>query len=464
MQMSQPTSISLSETGEPSVAKAFWRHDPPYQLFVLSSLAFAVVAGLTLAILAPLSIVLEWPWGRSFLPVTQAHGQVQVLGFVGLFIIGMAYRLMPRFAGRPLGFPALAWASWGLLSLALMLRLISQPHGEGLWQRSVLISSGCLSMLAAIAFASVVMKTLLHRESRAEATGYFFVLAAAFFVLQAALNLAVLVLTAQRGDDIIRPLEAAGMLHVQFYGFIAMFIFGVASRAIPTISGLPRPEIQAKALALALAAAVLAYTIAALWISNGGRSDALLRTEAISFAALGPIMLAGVWIVGIFRPAANRLAGASQHHIWLIRATFAWLLVAGGLSAYYGVRAIPGGEFIPAYGVDAVRHTVGIGGASMMIAGMAMLILPEFAIRWTRHPGERWPALTILALLSTSAALRVGAAVATPHWLDTDRYWPMAIGGMLAEAALVIFAALFVISLIQKNATVASIPLRPTQG
>jgi len=170
--------------------------------------------------------------------------------------------------------------------------------------------------------------------------------------------------------------------------------------------------------------------------------------------------------VGIYRPAANRLAGASQHHIWLIRSAFAWLVVAGGLSAYYGVRASVGGEFIPIYAFDSVRHAVGIGVVSTMIVGMAMLILPEFAIRRTRYPRERWPALTILALLSAAAALRVGAAVATPQWVSIDRYWPMAIGGMLAEGALLLFAALFVISLLQKNATVASIPLReaPPQG
>ena len=66
--------------------------------------------------------------------------------------------------------------------------------------------------------------------------------------------------------------------------------------------------------------------------------------------------------------------------------------------------------------------------------------------------------------LSAAAALRLGAAIATPEWMDTDRYWPMAIGGMLAEGAVLLFAALFVISLVQKNATVTSIPLRPTQG
>lgn len=461
--MNQRAHVPPSEAGESPSAGVFWRRDPPYHVFLLTSMAFAIMAGFTLAILAPLSIVLEWGWGRHYVPLTQAHGQVQILGFVALFIIGMAYRLMPRFSGRPLAAPALAWASWPALSLAVLLRLIAQPAGDGLWQRTLLVSSGGLGMLAATAFAVVVAGTLLHRKSRAEATGYFFVLAAAFFVLQAGINLALVILAAQRGEDVIRPAEAAGLLHVQFYGFTAMFIFGVAARAIPSISGLPRPQIQAKALALALAAAVLAYTAAALWISSGARSEALLRTETASFAALGPIFLAGVWVVGIFRPAANRLAGASQHHIWLLRAAFAWLLISGGLSAYYGVRASVGGEFLPAYGVDAVRHATGVGGITTMIVGMAMLILPEFAIRRARHPRERWPALTILALLSTATVLRVGVAVATPQWAGIDRYWPMAVAGMLAEGALLLFVALFVVSMLQKQSTVAAIPMRTVQ-
>jgi len=46
----------------------------------------------------------------------------------------------------------------------------------------------------------------------------------------------------------------------------------VASRAVPTFSGLPRPEQQAKAPALGLAAVVIAYVGAALWSAPGTRN------------------------------------------------------------------------------------------------------------------------------------------------------------------------------------------------
>ncbi len=431
--------------------------EPPYHLFILTGLTLALGAGFALATLVPLSMVLDWGWGGRYRPVAQVHGQVQILGWVGMFILGMAYRLIPRFSGRPLRFPALVWTSWAALSAALVLRLVPLLEGEDAWQRAVLVGSAALGAVSGAAFALVVVATVLHPKSRAGATAYFVVLGAGAFAAQSVLGLVLAALAAQRGQDMLRPVESFGMIHLQLYGFIVMFILGVSSRVVPTLSGLPRPETQAKALALALSVVVVAYVVCAVWVGSGARSATLYRVEAAAFAALGPLFVAGTWLVGIFRPSANRVAAASQRHIWFLRAAFGWLLVAGGLAAYYGVRAAAGGKPIDYHGIDAVRHDVGIGVATMMIAGMAMLIVPEFAIRRMRHPAERMLPLLMLALLNAATALRVAAAVATPHWVSLDRYWPMAVGGGLAEAGLLVFAVLFAASWLQKRSTVESI-------
>jgi hypothetical protein len=436
--------------------------EPPYQAFVLSSLGFAVAAGFTLAFALPLSIVLDWGWGVRYTSLVQAHGQIQVLGWAGLFIMGMAFRLMPRFSGRPLTFPLAAWVSWAALVSSLLLRLAAQPAGGGSLRDVGLIASGSLGVLSGTAFALVVASTLVHPHSRAGATGYFFVLGCVAFLFQALLNLTLLVLTVQRGEIALRPRETAGLFHLQFYGFVMMFILGVASRAVPTFSGLPRPERSAKVLALALATAVGTYVFAALWAAFATRSAGINRLEAVAFASLGPIFWAAVWLVGIFRPAANRLRPASQPQIWFVRSAFLWLALAGGMALYYGVPAALDGTPIDYYGSDALRHIVGLGVASVMIVGMAILVLPEFAVRRMQKRSEGLPPLLILALLNVAAALRVGTAMAAPHWLSTDRYWPMAIAGVLAWVAVSLFAMLFVRNLLQKRSTLESVvPLRP---
>jgi len=108
--------------------------EPPYQVFILSSLGLVVGAGFTLAALLPLNVVLDWGWGARHTSLVQAHGQVQVLGWVGLFIMGMAYRLMPRFSGRPSPFPFAVWVSWAALVASLLLRLAAQPADDGSWR------------------------------------------------------------------------------------------------------------------------------------------------------------------------------------------------------------------------------------------------------------------------------------------------------------------------------------------
>jgi hypothetical protein len=438
--------------------------EPPYQVFVLSSLGLAVGAGFALATLLPLNVVLDWGWGTRHTALVQAHGQIQVLGWAGLLIIGMAYRLMPRFSGRPLPSSLAVWVSWAALVVSLLLRLAAQPAGDGWWRDVGLITSGAFGVLSGAAFALAVASTLAHRQSRAGATGYFFLLGSVAFLLQSLLNLALLALSVERGESVLRPLEAAALLHLQLYGFIMMFVLGVASRAVPTFSGLPRPELSARLLALALAAAVVAYAFGALWAAFGGRSAGPYRLEAAAIALLGPLFLGAVWTVGVFRPAANRLRPASQPQIWFVRSAFLWLAIGGGLAAYYGTRAAVDGSPVDYYGIDALRHVVGLGVASVMMVGMAILVLPEFAVRRMQRRTEGVLPLVILVLLNVGAALRVGTAMAAPHWLSADRYWPTAVAGGLAWVAVALFAVLFVRSLVQRPAIVESVvPLQPAE-
>lgn len=183
---------------------------------------------------------------------------------------------------------------------------------------------------------------------------------------------------------------------------------------------------------------------------------ALYRLESASLAATGLVFLSATWLVGIFRPAASRVAAASQQHVWFIRAAFGWLVVTGGLAVYYGVRSAISGDPAGYVAIDALRHTIGVGVASQMIVGMGLLVLPEFAVRRMQHPSERALPLLLLALLNSAAALRVGAALAAPPWTGEGRLWLVAVSGGLAEIALVVFAALFVWGMLHKERIVAA--------
>jgi hypothetical protein len=78
------------------------REDPSFPWFIGAALATALAGGFLLAVLLPLAVVLEWEWGVRWRALVQVHGHLQMTGWLGLFITGMALRLAPRFAGRPL--------------------------------------------------------------------------------------------------------------------------------------------------------------------------------------------------------------------------------------------------------------------------------------------------------------------------------------------------------------------------
>ena len=159
-----------------------------------------------------------------------------------------------------------------------------------------------------------------------------------------------------------------------------------------------------------------------------------------------------VWLTGALWPSKHRVAAASQTAFWFVRSAFAWMLVAAVLTAWYGIRAFADGSMPDLFELDAMRHTLTIGVLTMMIVGMAMLIVPEFAGRRLQHPDERWLVRGMIVSLNAAAALRLWPAIEGINWLATTRYWPMAAAGGLASGVVVVFALLFAQSYAEQRA------------
>lgn len=418
-------------------------YDAPYRAFIATSLALSIAGGFLLALLLPLARALEWDWGR-WDPLAEAHGQLQLVGFTGLFTAGMAMRLMPRFSGRPLAFPRVI--PWIIVTVAasLVLRSVAQPAGDSLARDAALLFSAALLFGGALAFAAVIWRTLLHRDSRAEATGVFFSLGALGFAVAGALNLAIVVEMVRDSLSVAPPGKDGALVALLEYGFILMFLGGVGLRAVPNLVGRPRPERAARAVAIALAAGIGTYAAAALYAAYAEDASAAVMRAAgagLFVAALAFVGIAG--LSGVFRPGANRVAAASQLQFWFVRGAMAWLTVSALMLAWFSLRAFAGPRFVDAFAMDAVRHAVAVGVLTQMIVGMAMLVVPEFAGRRLQHPGERWIIIAMVAALNVAVALRVWPPIEGIDWLESTRWWPMAIAGALAEFVLIAFAFMF---------------------
>ena len=118
-----------------------------------------------------------------------------------------------------------------------MLRSIAEPWALGSVRNTGLLISAVLLLAAAAAFAAIVIRTLVHPDSKAEATGYYFVLGAIGYCVGAAINFAQTVEMVRDGLEVAPLAKETPQIFVQQYGFLLTFASGVGARAIPTLTG-----------------------------------------------------------------------------------------------------------------------------------------------------------------------------------------------------------------------------------
>src|SRR5690348_4875104 len=95
---------------------------PVYRPFALLALAVALLAGIPLGL---------WLLGWLYLGLPAVpprwlllHAHLQIFGFFGTLIMGMAQHLLPRFTGRPVSRSRLLRVSLGLQAAGLALRVL----------------------------------------------------------------------------------------------------------------------------------------------------------------------------------------------------------------------------------------------------------------------------------------------------------------------------------------------------
>ena len=108
-------------------------------------------SGFVLATILTLTEVLHVPLGAWWSAIAQAHGHLQLCGWAGLFILGVAFHFLPRMRGAPLAIP---WhVPWilGAQLIGPLFRAFSQPlfvaTGSAEW-RVLLLISGILEGVA----------------------------------------------------------------------------------------------------------------------------------------------------------------------------------------------------------------------------------------------------------------------------------------------------------------------------
>lgn len=371
--------------------------------YVLTGLFFMLLPGTFLGVWNLIAISAQHQNAALSAAWIQAHGQAQILGWVGTFIIGIGFYSLPKMAGK-----GMQGTSWGWVTLLAWTSAVLLRWAAGVyqWQWQVLLPA--TAALEFAAFLIFLFSTITAHRSGAKSSAGMPVWILAVLTGTSALGVALLMNLA--GSIYTAYYLAAPALPVRFdarllvmlcYGFIVPTIWGFSARWLPVFLGLPplRDGLLRTALALDVAGVLVAQAglfRLAPWL--------LAVAAAFSVAALN-------LFVHPARPA--KTVGIHGSFPIFVRLAYGWFLVATvlGIAAAYLDRSNGW--------TGASRHALTVGFISTMVFSIGQRVLPAFGGMKVLYSPRLM--LACLFLLSVGCALRVSSEI-----LAYEGFWPPA--------------------------------------
>lgn len=405
-----------------------------------AALLIGTGGGFALAAVLTLTTMLGLVTGPWWLALAQAHGHLQLYGWAGLLVIGVALHFVPRLRGNPLALPRLVPWLLGALVAGLLLRALCQPlatlSNAALW-RIALIASGVLEGVALLGVVSLIALTLTHGPKltlRPAFRGVVPLVTIAFTGLGLAtlVNLVNMVQVATNAGIVI---NAGDELNVTLglFGFLAPMALAMSAQSLPMYAGLdafPRKALWPLASSYVVGLALFCIGTPGLLLSAG---------LADTITGLGMLLLGGTLLIfiGVFlrlmrrrgrlpqrvavlapRPQAlarsyqTKVAkerGAFGPFVALIASAYLWAMLAALLLLIDGGAQLAGiGQ---PFAIDAIRHSLALGFIALLICGIAPRLITSFSGGKILSP--RLVTAT-LWLGNIAALLRVGSILFAP--------------------------------------------------
>src|SRR5690349_23579451 len=138
--------------------------DTIHRPFFIAAIATVLTLGCMWGAINLLAIGLKENFNAISYSWVLAHGHAMVFGFVGFFIMGFAYQIVPRFKHSALWRPRLAFSSLPLMIAGIVLQTIAHLLSPPSLRLEVFAS--VLQMVAVIIFAVVMIRTIRQAGKR----------------------------------------------------------------------------------------------------------------------------------------------------------------------------------------------------------------------------------------------------------------------------------------------------------
>ena len=395
--------------------------------FIISGLAFLALPGTFLGVWNLIQISSQHSSSGASTPWIQAHGQAQLLGWVGSFIFGISLYILPKVRRRPLVHVRLAWLVWAFWTVGVSWRWWAGV-GEGHWQIG-LLASAVLEIVAFVLLQYLLLAAPRPKVAQTEKqslTDFNSQLAVAGFIalgLALVLNCIAAVMAVRSSTVPMYPERLDRIfLFVCLWGFVVVVAWAYSTRFVTNFLSLEQPRHE---LGLLL---FVGLTIAIMCALLGWLAVADVLVLGLTFIA--------IWALQVWRPSTKppKRAGVYHGYPTFVRIGYAWLVVGAAL----GVLADRLGSQTGWGG--ASRHAITVGFVATLIFAIGPRILPSFLnSRELYSP----PLMGIsLWLVNFGCALRVSSEATAYSVGSASAAWSLLpLSALLELGAVLVFVA-----------------------
>lgn len=391
--------------------------------YIITGLTFMLLPGTFLGVWNLISISSKHA-AHSISPAwLQAHGQAQVFGWIGTFILGIGFYSIPKMRRAQAFAMWEAWACWTMWTAGVGLRWIATVY-ELHWRISLPLSAA-LQLLAFVLFFRTVSS---HRPEKNGKTGgkldrwiFVVILGSLGLFSTLAVNLYGSVDTASHGST---PAFSSALdqrlLVLMTWGFMVPFVWGFSARWLPTFLGLRIPCERG----LVAMIAIDAFGLLLVVLGH-------LRTATIVFLLASFVSLVAIRVA--YPPSQPaKINGIHCSFPYFVRFAYFWLIVAASMGVWAAWAQNPDGIW------GASRHALTVGFVATMVFAIGQRVLPAFSgMRLLSSP--RLMGLNLL-ILTIGCSIRVSCETLAYQGVANFAWRLLPVSAIAELVAVTLFA------------------------
>ena len=362
----------------------------------------------------------------------QAHGQAQVFGWVGSFILGIGFYSLTKMQSTSVFPVRKGWVAWTLWTAGVALRWLGGVTG---WEwRVILPLSGLLELVGFLLFFLTVRRHRpINGKSATAPWMVLVILSTSVFLLTLIINaVAVFQLALTGTTPALSHRLDLQLVTMAIWGVLVPTIWGFNARWLPIFAGFGQPRTRWLMMAYGLSLVGIALVFFNQW-----------GISAVVFVASALLAIQGLQV---WHPAVQP---AKVHNIhpsfpYFLRIAYVWLVIASLLGCLAALEDRSGGLW------GASRHALTVGFVAVMVFTIGQRVLPTFCgmrLLWSKEL-MFWS----LALLNLGCLLRVSMEPLA-YELDWQVAWKLLpVSAVIELTAVTLFALNLVGTLMQRPA------------